>query len=102
MRVMKSTSLPPLGVGTPHAAVFGIPHSKWGETPVAAVVLSAGAPLTQQELLDWVNKRVGAKFQRLNDIVVLDDFPRNVAGKTLKRDLRDAYLARQECHQGEG
>lgn len=78
------------------AAVFGIPHAKWGETPVAAVVLSADATLTRQELLDWVNQRVGAKFQRLNDIVILDDFPRNVAGKTLKRDLRDTYLARQE------
>jgi acyl-CoA synthetase (AMP-forming)/AMP-acid ligase II len=77
------------------AAVFGIPHPKWGETPVAAVVLGAGAPLTQQELLEWVNERVGAKFQRLSDIVILEDFPRNVAGKTLKRDLRDAYLARQ-------
>ena len=83
------------------AAVFGIPHSRWGETPVAAVLLSADAPLTQQELLDWVNQRVGAKFQRLNDIVILDDFPRNVAGKTLKRDLRDSYLARQE-NQGAG
>lgn len=75
------------------AAVFGIPHSKWGETPVAAVVLSANATVTTQELVGWVNSRVGAKFQRLSDIVILDDFPRNVAGKTLKRDLRDAYLA---------
>jgi long-chain acyl-CoA synthetase len=78
------------------AAVFGIPHSKWGETPVAAVVLSANATMTKQELVNWVNSRVGAKFQRLSDIVILDDFPRNVAGKTLKRDLRDAYLARRE------
>ena len=78
------------------AAAFGIPHSKWGETPVAAVVLSLDARLTQQELLDWVNKRVDAKFQRLNDVVILDDFPRNVADKILKRDLRDAYLARHK------
>lgn len=75
------------------AAVFGVPHSKWGETPVAAVVLSANATVTTQELVGWVNNRVGAKFQRLSDIVILDDFPRNVAGKTLKRELRDAYLA---------
>ena len=78
------------------AAAFGIPHSKWGETPVAAVVLSLDARLTQQELLDWVNKRVDAKFQRLNDVVILDDFPRNVADKILKRDLRDTYLARHK------
>jgi acyl-CoA synthetase (AMP-forming)/AMP-acid ligase II len=75
------------------AAVFGITHPKWGETPVAAVVLSADATVVRQELLDWVNQRVGAKFQRLSDVAVLEDFPRNVAGKTLKRELREAYLA---------
>ena len=79
------------------AAVFGIPDAKWGETPVAAVVLGADAPVTQKELRDWINERVGAKFQRLNDVVFLNDLPRNIAGKTLKRDLRDAYLARQEA-----
>jgi acyl-CoA synthetase (AMP-forming)/AMP-acid ligase II len=76
------------------AAVFGVPHPKWGETPVAAIVLNSGARLKPHELLDWVNQRVGAKFQRLSDVTIVDDFPRNVAGKTLKRDLRDAYLAR--------
>ncbi len=74
------------------AAVFGIAHPKWGETPVAAVVFSADASVERQDLLDWVNQRVGAKFQRLSDITIVDDLPRNVAGKTLKQDLRDAYL----------
>ena len=77
------------------AAVFGIPHSKWGETPVAAVLLDSDASLASRDLLNWVNQRVGAKFQRLSDVAIVGDFPRNVAGKTLKRDLREAYLARQ-------
>jgi acyl-CoA synthetase (AMP-forming)/AMP-acid ligase II len=34
---------------------------------------------------------VGAKFQRVTDVMILDDFPRNVAGKTLKRVLREQY-----------
>lgn len=76
------------------AAVFGVADAKWGETPVAAVIPNADAVLEEQELLYWVNERVGAKFQRLSGIAIVDDFPRNVAGKTLKRELRDAYLAR--------
>ena len=72
-------------------AVFGIPHDKWGETPLAAVVLHPSEEIAAQELRSWVNERVAAKFQRLYDVVILDDFPRNAAGKTLKRVMREKY-----------
>ena len=76
------------------AAVFGVPDEKWGETPVGAVVLKMGANARPDDIRAWVNDRVQAKFQRLSDVVILDDMPRNVAGKTLKREIRAAYLAR--------
>jgi len=72
-------------------AVFGVPHEKWGETPLAAVVLNQAGCIKPSELKEWINKRVGAKFQRVSDVIVLEDFPRNVAGKTLKRVMRDNY-----------
>jgi acyl-CoA synthetase (AMP-forming)/AMP-acid ligase II len=72
-------------------AVFGIPHDKWGETPLAAVVLHKPDAIAPAELRDWVNSRVSAKFQRLHDIVILEEFPRNVAGKTLKRVMCEEY-----------
>jgi acyl-CoA synthetase (AMP-forming)/AMP-acid ligase II len=72
-------------------AVFGVPHAKWGETPVAAVVLRAGAQASPEALRAWINERVAARYQRIEGVVVLEDFPRNAAGKTLKRDLRAAY-----------
>jgi long-chain acyl-CoA synthetase len=74
-------------------AVFGVAHAKWGETPVAAVVLNVGASITAGELRDWINERVGARYQRLHALQIMDDFPRNAAGKTLKREMRDAYQA---------
>jgi acyl-CoA synthetase (AMP-forming)/AMP-acid ligase II len=73
------------------AAVFGIPHEKWGETPLAAVVLNAPGQTTEAELKDWINDRVEAKFQRISRVVIMKDFPRNVAGKTLKREMRSPY-----------
>jgi len=73
------------------AAVFGALHEKWGETPVAAVILNKPGSISPDDLKAWVNKRVGAKFQRLHTVVFMDDFPRNVAGKTLKREMRDAF-----------
>ena len=72
-------------------AVFGVPHEKWGETPLAAVVLKPGESIAPDELKTWVNQNVGAKFQRISDVLIMDDFPRSVAGKTLKRVMRDEY-----------
>jgi len=70
-------------------AVFGIPHEKWGETPIAAVILHQPGSVTEEDLKYWINKHVGATFQRVHKVVVMDDFPRSAAGKTLKRVMRD-------------
>jgi acyl-CoA synthetase (AMP-forming)/AMP-acid ligase II len=73
------------------AAVFGIPHEKWGETPLAAVVLHEPGSVSPQALKTWINENVEAKFHRVHEVVIKDDFPRNVAGKTLKREMRAPY-----------
>jgi len=72
-------------------AVFGAPDERWGEVPIAAVVPRAGAAIDREELIAWTNARVAAKFQRIQDVVVYEEFPRNVAGKTLKREMRAAF-----------
>jgi acyl-CoA synthetase (AMP-forming)/AMP-acid ligase II len=76
-------------------AVFGVESKKWGETPVAAVVLRAGARIDPGELIAWINSRVAARFQKVSDVLVIEQMPRNVAGKTLKHELKDYYLANQ-------
>jgi len=73
-------------------AVFGVPDARWGESPVAAVRLRPGATAGAAEIRDWVNARVQARYQRVREVVVRDDFPRSVAGKTLRRVIRDEYL----------
>jgi acyl-CoA synthetase (AMP-forming)/AMP-acid ligase II len=74
-------------------AVFGVPDDKWGEAPLAAVVLRDGAEIAPGVLRDWINERVAARYQRVRDVVVLPAFPRNAAGKILKRELREPYWA---------
>jgi long-chain acyl-CoA synthetase len=86
-------------VGNPavaEAAVFGIPHEKWGECPVAAVVLADQALVSADEVKEWTNSRVAAKFQRLIDVYVVASLPRNAAGKTVKRTLQTLYLEHRE------
>jgi acyl-CoA synthetase (AMP-forming)/AMP-acid ligase II len=75
-------------------AVFGVPSEKWGEAPVAAIVLRQGEPVGEAELCEWINARVAARYQRLHGVILLEDFPRSTAGKTLKRVLRDEYGTR--------
>jgi acyl-CoA synthetase (AMP-forming)/AMP-acid ligase II len=74
-------------------AVVGVPSARWGETPVAFVVLARGAQAAATELMSWANARLG-KMQRLAAVEVVGALPRSAIGKVLKRDLRDAYLRR--------
>ncbi|TET05976.1 MAG: AMP-dependent synthetase [Candidatus Thorarchaeota archaeon] len=77
-------------------AVFGIPDQKWGETIVAAVSLRQPDVVTPEELMQWVNERVGAKFQRVRQVLILDEFPRSISGKILKRVLREQFAAEKK------
>ena len=70
------------------SAVVGVPSIKWGETPVAFVVLKQGANVNANELQQWTNERVG-KTQRLALVQILPSLPRSAIGKVLKRELRD-------------
>jgi long-chain acyl-CoA synthetase len=72
-------------------AVFGVANEKWGESPFAAVILKEPASATPDDLRSWINARVAARYQHVEAVVIVDDFPRSTAGKTLKRVLRDQY-----------
>jgi len=69
-------------------AVIGIPHAKWGETPLALVVPRADADAGA--ILAWANERLG-RHQRLHRVEFRTEFPRNALGKVLKKDLRAPY-----------
>ncbi len=68
--------------------VIGIPHPKWGETPLA-LVIPRGSP-DAAALLAWANARL-AKTQRLAGLEFRAEFPRNALGKVLKRELRAVW-----------
>ena len=72
-------------------AVVGVPSVQWGETPVAYVVPCPGIDASADDLLLWLNGRVG-KTQRLAALQFIDELPRSPIGKVLKRELRERYL----------
>jgi len=58
----------------------GVPHEKWGETPMAAVTLHEQGSVTDEEISAWIIERVEAEFQRVSGVIIMADFPRNVTG----------------------
>ena len=68
-------------------AVVGRPDDRWGEVPVAFVVLRPTATTTQDELLDHCTTQL-ARFKVPTAITFIDALPRNPSGKVLKRELR--------------
>lgn len=70
-------------------AVVGRPDDRWGEVPVAHVVLRPGATVTSEELLAHCSANL-ARFKVPKDLTFLDALPRNPSGKVLKRELRTA------------
>ncbi|MCR4522210.1 AMP-binding protein [Bosea sp. 47.2.35] len=71
-------------------AVIGAPDDRWGEKPVAFVVLEPGAELSLEELRRHCRAKLAA-FKAPRDIVVRESLPRNPSGKILKRLLRDEF-----------
>jgi acyl-CoA synthetase (AMP-forming)/AMP-acid ligase II len=74
------------------SAVVGAASKKWGETPVAFVVLKPGAAESALQIQEWFNARIG-KTQRLHAVELRESLPRSAIGKVLKRELRDEYGA---------
>ncbi len=70
--------------------VIGIPHDKWGETPLAFIIPKKEASIDLAAIKDWANGKL-AKPQRISEIELRDDFPRNALGKVIKRELRKPY-----------
>ena len=77
------------------AAVFGVPHDNWGEKPVAAVMLNEPGSQAAEALKKWINSHVAARFQRVADVMIVEDFPRNMADMVIKCELREQYTQRQ-------
>jgi fatty-acyl-CoA synthase len=68
-------------------AVIGMPDPRWGERPVAIVVLNDSAALELPDLTDHCRKRLAA-FKVPKQLIIRDSLPRNPSGKVLKRVLR--------------
>lgn len=74
-------------------AVIGIPHEKWGEVPLAAVVLREGENADQDEILAFCKGKL-AKYKVPHTVDFVEELPRSLQGKLLKYRIREKYSDR--------
>ena len=72
------------------ACVVGVPHPKWQERPLAAVVLREGARVNDEELREFLAQRF-AKWQLPDAFVFVEAIPRTSVGKFKKMALREQF-----------
>ncbi|MBV9336907.1 MAG: AMP-binding protein [Solirubrobacterales bacterium] len=78
------------------AAVFGIPHPRWGESVHAVVTVDANVTVSPEELVEHCRSLIaGYKIPRTIDIRT-EPLPRSGAGKLLKNTLRDPFWSGHE------
>src|SRR6202158_407157 len=74
------------------AAVIGVPDEQWGESVKAGVQLRADSTANEAELIAFCADRL-ASYKKPRSIDLVDELPRDPAGKLLKRKSREPYWA---------
>jgi acyl-CoA synthetase (AMP-forming)/AMP-acid ligase II len=72
------------------AAVIGLPDATWGERVTAVVALRDGASASDKEIIAVCRDRL-AGFKTPKQVLFVDELPKNVSGKILKRELRERF-----------
>jgi len=74
------------------AAVIGVTDEKWGERPLAAVVLRPGAEVTAEKLRAFMSERI-PRWQVPERWCFIPEVPKTSVGKFSKRTMREAYTS---------
>ncbi len=76
-------------------AVIGVPDEQWGEVPKAVVVAAQGTTVDPDVLIAFCREQL-AVFKCPKTVDVVDELPRNLTGKVLKKQLREPYWRSRE------
>jgi acyl-CoA synthetase (AMP-forming)/AMP-acid ligase II len=74
-------------------AVFGVPHSKWGEAPLALCVVRPGCKITEAEIINLVATELGRYKKPANIVFQTEPLARSPVGKIKRKAMREPYWA---------
>lgn len=78
--------------GIADVAVVGLPHRRGGEDVVAAVVMEPGASFDEEAIRAYGRDCLTA-YKVPKHVVQVDELPRSIVGKVIRRKVRDQLLA---------
>lgn len=81
--------------GVKDCAVVGKADERAGELPLAFVVPTEGIPVTEEQLIQYVDERVSNEKRLRGGVRFVEEIPKTASGKILRRTLRE--LANQRA-----
>ncbi|MCG8530130.1 MAG: fatty acid--CoA ligase, partial [Desulfovibrionales bacterium] len=77
------------------AAVVGVPHEKWGETPLAMVTPREGEAVSVEEIqnfcMEFVKRGQIPKYAVPERVILDQEIPKTSVGKISKKDIRAQF-----------
>ena len=80
--------------GVADIAVVGLPHGRGGEVVVAAGVMEPGASFDEAAIRAFARDTLAA-YKVPKHVYAVDELPRSIVGKVIRRKVRDQLLAAQ-------
>ena len=83
-----------------NAQVVGASDEKYGEIPVAFVILNRGKTLAEEDVRDFVRQHLAA-YKVPRHVFFVDEYPLTASGKIQKYKLREQSQALVEKRRAE-
>lgn len=74
-------------------AIVSAPHERWGEEPVAVIVLKDGATITEEEVIEICRAELGSYKKPGRVVLQLEPLPRTPVGKIQRKAVRETFWA---------
>ncbi len=75
------------------AAVFAVPHPRWGEAPMAVCVVADLTAVTEPELIALCAERLGSYRKPAGVELRIEPLPKSPVGKVRRKALREPFWA---------
>ncbi|GAA0608234.1 class I adenylate-forming enzyme family protein [Sporichthya brevicatena] len=82
--------------GVREVVVFGVPHEKWGEAPLAVVVTDGRSALDEETVIAACRDKLGSYKKPHQVVFQTEPLPRSIVGKIQRKVLREPYWAGHE------